>query len=148
MGVKAIDPQSSKIADIDVQKVTYQNAAVVAIECKGKEPGGILQKVEVEEWLRKTGTMRAHYREHPEFREAKVTFELWTSGTIHADALDLLESEKARRTKTEINWKDGKAVLELAKAGKEKSITDALKEHFMQHPLSKVESELAAPHTQ
>jgi hypothetical protein len=142
MGVRATDPATGKMAEIDIQKVTSQASSVTAIECKGKEPGGILKQTEVEEWLRKIAIIRAHYSAHPTFREAEVRFELWTSGTIHTDALNLLREEKARRTKAPIDWQDGAGVLALARAGKEKSIADALNQHFIAHPLTEVAKQL------
>lgn len=138
MGVVATDPESGKKADIDIQAFTNQMSEVKAIECKGKEPGGVLSLEEVETWLRKIAIMRAHYLNDPRFRESRIRFELWTSGTIHPDALAKLEYEKMRRTRMPIGWKDGQAVLELARGGKEKALTDALYEHFIRHPLTDV----------
>lgn len=136
MGVKAINPDNGLAADIDVQKIASQASAVTAIECKGKIPGGVVDATEVAEWLAKTPIIRAHYRNHSQFREATVTFELWTSGTFDADALALLEAEKVRRTSAPISWRDGPAVLDLARQGREKSIADALQQHFFRHPLA------------
>ena len=149
MGIRAFDPTTGKTVDIDVQKVTAQASAVTAIECKGKGPGGIVQVDEVEEWLAKIPIIRAHYRQHSYFREAQISFELWTTGEFHPDALALLEDEKVKRTKAPIAWKDGQGVLDLAKAGKEKAIVDALNQHFLKHPLADVPSasplEVAGP---
>ena len=150
MNIIAKDPATGNTADIDVLKVTHQSASVTAIECKGKEPGGALSIAEVEEWLRKIPTFRAHFRGHSSFREAEHRFEIWTSGTINQDALALLEHEKAKRTKAPIAWKDGQSVLQLATAGKEKGISDALKQHFLRHPLSYLsdasdQADLSAP---
>ncbi|MHA6645695.1 hypothetical protein [Mesorhizobium sp. A623] len=142
MGVRATDPATGKTADIDIQKVTSQASSVTAIECKGKEPGGVLEKGEVEEWLRKIAIMRSHYRAHPVFREAEVHFELWTSGTIQLDALALLNEEKAKRVKATIAWKDGQDVMALARKHKEKSIADALNQHFITHPLADIARQL------
>lgn len=142
MNVIAKDPQTGRSAEIDVLKVKHQSASVTAIECKGKEPGGVLTVAEVEEWLKKIPTIRAHLRSHHTFREAEQSFEIWTSGTIEPDALSLLQHEKAKRTKAPIDWKDGQAVLKLASKGKEKGIADALKQHFIRHPLSEVSVQL------
>lgn len=138
MNVIARDLESGERAEIDVQKVTNQASSVTAIECKGKIPGGTLTLTEVEEWLRKIRIIRAHYRGHRELHEAEHRFELWTSGTIDHDALQLLTQEKAKRTKSPIDWKDGAAVLALARAGREKGIADALHQHFLKHPLADV----------
>lgn len=138
MGITARDPDTGKTADIDILKIKHQGSEVAAIESKGKIPGGSLSKEEVETWIRKLPTMRAHLRAHPSLREAKQVFEIWTSGTIDPDALDLLKQTKAKWTKSEIGWKDGQDVLALAKDGKEKTIVDALHQHFISHPLAEV----------
>ncbi|SUB01004.1 Uncharacterised protein [Pannonibacter phragmitetus] len=144
MGVTAKDPSTGKTADIDVQTITNQNALVTAIECKGKEPGGVLSLAEVEEWLAKIPTFRAHYAQHGYLREAEQRFEIWTSGSIAPDALAKLKDEQVRRVKAKIDWKSGDAVLALARAGKEKALADALNQHFFRHPFAEVANHLEA----
>lgn len=144
MGVTAKDPSTGKTADIDVQTITNQNALVTAIECKGKEPGGELSLAEVEEWLAKIPTFRAHYAQHGYLREAEQRFEIWTSGSIAPDALAKLKDEQVRRVKAKIDWKSGDAVLALARAGKEKALADALNQHFFRHPFAEVANHLEA----
>lgn len=138
MNILAKDPKTGKTAEIDVQAITHQMSSVTAIESKGKEPGGSLSRAEVETWLEKIAIIRAHYGVHSSLREAEHRFEIWTSGTIDADAIALLEAEKARRVRAPIDWKDGDAVLALARAGKEKGIADALNQHFFRHPFAVV----------
>ena len=144
MNVTARDPKTGKQAEIDIQKITHQTTSVTAIECKGKEPGGALTKAEVEVWLQKIAIMREHYRVQPHLREAQQRYEIWTSGTIQADALILLNEEKLRRLKAPIDWKDGQDVLALARAGKEKGISEALYQHFIHHPYAEVARQLEA----
>lgn len=144
MNITAKDPMTGQTAEIDVQKITHQTASVTAIECKGKEPGGVLSKNEVEMWLKKIAIIRAHYRNQPHLREAEQKFEIWTSGTIADDALELLEDEQKRRVKAPIAWKDGYGVLGLAKEGKEKGIRDALYQHFLAHPYAEVAKQIEA----
>lgn len=142
MNVRAKDPKTGKTAEIDVQKITAGCSSVTAIECKGKEPGGALTVEEVTVWLGKIAIIRASYQAHHAFCEAQQRFEIWTSGTISPDALELLKEEQARRTKAPIFWKDGAGVLKLASEGKEKGIADALKQHFVHHPLAEVATAL------
>ncbi|MES3093855.1 hypothetical protein O6027_19835 [Sphingomonas aerolata] len=143
MNVRARDPKTGKTADIDIQKITAANSSVTAIECKGKEPGGSLSLDEVKVWLGKIATIRAFYQAHYTLCEAKQSFEIWTSGTIDPDALELLKEEQVKRTKAPIAWRDGTAVYELALEGKEKGIADALKQHFFHHPLTEVATALS-----
>jgi hypothetical protein len=135
VGVTARDLDTGKMADIDVLKVRSK-AEVVGIECKGKQPGGEVNLEEVEDWLRRIPTFRTHLTGEQRFREAAISFEIWTTGTFTADALTHLESEKKKRTKTPISWKDGVQVAEIAKTAKEKTIKEALYEHFLKHPLA------------
>jgi len=135
VGVTARDPDTGKMADIDVLKVRSK-AECTGIECKGKHPGGVVTEGEVADWLRRIPTFRAHLAGERRFREAKISFEMWTTGTFTSDALALLKAEKPKRTKTPIDWKDGLQVAEIAKTAKEKAIREALYEHFLRHPLS------------
>jgi len=135
MGRLARDPKSGKTADIDILKFTNQQAECVAIECKGKVPGGSVSLEEAEEWVRRLPIFQAYLRSLSHLQEAKLSFELWTSGTFDIDARQYLEKEQGKRKKFPIKWKDGDGVIKISKEYKEKSITDALKEHFMKHPL-------------
>lgn len=134
-GITARDPDNGKTADIDVLKVLGRQSCT-AVECKGKAPSGIVELHEVETWLSRIPTFRAHLRAEQRFREIPISFEIWTTGTFSADALERLASEKRKRTKYPIDWKDGAAIRALAKKGKEKAICKALDEHFFEHPLA------------
>ena len=135
LAIAARDPKTGKSAEIDVRKIPT-NAACVCIECKGKGPGGEVALEEVEDWFDRIPTFRAYLRNQDRFREAQLSFEIWTTGTFTTDALAKLRYEKARRTKFSIDWKDGRAVSEVAKGGREKSVRIALDSHFLKHPLS------------
>jgi hypothetical protein len=137
LGIRAKDAKSGRQADIDVQGVEAQTSAVRAIECKAKLPGGTVTVDEVQEWIDKLPIFHAHYRQHSSLREARLTCELWTTGTFDVKALELLEKEKKARVKRPIDWKDGAGVLTLAVTGKEKAIADALSQHFIKHPLAR-----------
>lgn len=135
IAIPAKDPNTGKSAEIDVLKIPSR-AECVCIECKGKGPGGDVSLEEVEIWFSRIPIFRTHLRSQERFREAQLSFELWTTGTFTSNALAKLQFEKKRRTKDPIRWKDGQAVLEVAKSGKEKAIRIALHNHFLRHPLS------------
>lgn len=145
MGTIARHPETGKTVDMDVVAVTAQRSALTIIECKAKEPGGSLSLEEVDIWLAKIPVMRAFYSADPYWREARLNFEIWTTGSIDSDALEKLEKERARRTQTPLSWKSGQDVLDLAKTGKEKAMVDALYQHFIRNPLA--EAAAIAPTT-
>lgn len=138
MGIRAMDPANGIQADIDVLKITAQKADCIAIECKGREPGGIVTDEEVGKWLSKIPTIQAHLRAQPHLREANLSFEIWTSGDFSPEALLRLSAEQKKRTKCPIKWMNGAAVNALAIKHKEKAIANALREHFLRHPLNEV----------
>lgn len=135
IAIAARDPGTGKLAEIDVLKIQSKTACV-CIECKGKGPGGEVALEEIEDWFDRIPTFRAHLRNQERFREVQLSFEMWTTGTFTSDALAKLQYEQAHRTKFSIDWKDGLAVSEVAKGGKEKAIRIALDNHFLKHPLS------------
>ncbi len=138
MGIHARDPGTGKTADIDILKFTSQKAECVAIECKGKYPGGQVSLEEAQEWVRRLPIFKNHLRSQSHLRETILSFELWTSGSFSEDALEYLNKEKGRRVKQSISWKDGVGILTMAHNGKEKAIADTLNQHFMRHPLNDV----------
>ena len=83
IGVTAKDRKTGKTADIDVFSV-QSKAACICIECKGKGPGGEVTAEEVDAWLTRIPTFRAHIVQQDRFREANQSFELWTTGLVHS----------------------------------------------------------------
>ena len=128
--------QSGKTVELDVVCVT-DRASVHLIECKGKNPGGIVSKEDVSEWIRKLPVMQDYVASREHLRERNQTFEFWTTGTIASGAAEVLKEERARRTKRPIAWKDGRQVRRMAAELKLKSIGDALDQHFLKHPLAR-----------
>ena len=133
--VKATNPENGDTADIDILQV-FGREKCTAIECKGKGPGGIVTLAEVQDWKRRLAIFLRHLNNREDFREASISFEIWTTGTFSPDALILLKKEKKLRITNPIDWKEGKDILDIAITCKEKGITDALKTHYLNHPLS------------
>ena len=122
-------------AEFDVVCMSHSEA-IQFIECRGKQPGGVVSLAEVTSWLRKLPSMRDYVASHQHLRDRAQAYALWTTGTFAADALDKLRAEKARRTLRPISWSDGTAVRELAAKMKLRSIRLALDQHYLKHPLA------------
>lgn len=134
VGVRVRDPKTAEAAEIDILKVLQMASQFVAIECKAREPGGIVEVDEVQHWLRKTSVIQNGLRQNRD-REAEVSFEIWTTGDFSAEALNLLIDQKAARTRSRIDWKSGSDVLALATRLRERAISEVLRQHFLNHPL-------------
>jgi hypothetical protein len=116
--------------DIDVLAVDIEHGAASCIECKGKLPGGVLSAQEVEKWIGKMSSFTTFVKQKHS-GVANVHFELWTTGTFHADALARLEGVRSHRTKSTISWMDGEDIVKLSLQLKLKSITGALRQYFV-----------------
>jgi len=134
MGIHASDPISGEKADIDILKVLNIGKEFIAIECKAREPGGSVNAKEVQHWLNKIKVIKNYLKQNRD-REAKVTFEIWTTGDFTQDAQELLCREQQLRTKTPISWKTGNDVITYAQALREKAVAEVMKQHFTKHPI-------------
>ena len=132
---KIIDPKTNKSAEIDVFRVIHKRK-VMCIECKGKKPGGTVGIKEIDNWLERLPRFRNYIKTQDRFRESQVNFELWSTGTFSDESIRKLKIERKKWIKNPINWKDGSAILTLARETGEQGIVDALNEHYIKHPLS------------
>ena len=137
MGVRTSDPKTGEVAEIDILKVREMARRFVAIECKAREPGGIVNVEEVRHWLRKVNVIQNGLRQNRD-REAEISFEIWTTGNFSAEAQALLSEQKTARTRTPIDWKNGTEVIALASKMREKAVSEVLRQHFVQHPLATI----------
>jgi hypothetical protein len=129
------DLESSQQREIDVRLVKERKITIY--ECKGYQPDTIVQKGEIEKWLKdKVPVIRTAHQQQPRFDGSAIRFEFWTCGTFDQDALALLEETQRRTRKFEIAWKDGTAIREYAKGMKAKGIRKILNEHYFSHPLA------------
>lgn len=135
MGVIAGDGQG-RSAEIDIlQHIDREH--LLGVECKGKSPGGSLSKNEVEKWIKKIPVWEKHIRSDKLYREASLSFQIWTSGAIDEDALELLEATKANRKRISISWLDGDGFRKKALSEKEGHIRKSFDEHFFRHPVKR-----------
>jgi hypothetical protein len=133
------DQESNQNREIDVRLVKERKVAIY--ECKGYQPGTIVQKGEIDEWLTdKVPTINKAHRQQPRFDGAALRFEFWTCGTFDPGALTLLEDAQRRIRKYEIAWKDGAAVRDYARGMKSSAMRKILNEHYFSHPVAELQA--------
>ena len=137
IGILHTHQTKPRATDLDVVCVTGRNSVHV-IECKGKAPGGTISLPEIVEWLRKLPVMQDYVASRSHLCEREQTYEFWTTGKIEPAALQRLQSEKAKRTRRPINWKDGDDIRAIASKHRLNAIREALDQHFLKHPLGPV----------
>ncbi|MDI9336538.1 MAG: hypothetical protein QM520_05885 [Gammaproteobacteria bacterium] len=134
IGRRVTDPKTRGGAEIDILKVEKMAESFVAIECKARAPGGVVDVEDVKHWLDKTFVIKNWIRQN--HSEAEIRFEIWTTGNFSVDALSLLNKEKASRTRTPIHWNTGTDIITLASKLHEKAVSEILRQNFVKHPLA------------
>lgn len=129
-------------AEVDVTAVV-QNREVYFIECKGYQPAGILDVDDVERWLiKRIPLVRNQVLQHPQWKNHKLHFELWTTGKLSDEALAMIERSKVGTTKYTIDYKDATAVEQLAKGTQDIGLIKTLRQHFLEHPMATAERDV------
>jgi hypothetical protein len=129
------DPNTGNIAEIDVFRVKGRQETW-CYECKGKEPGGVVELNDVEDWFsRQIPRMRGWISAESRFAGSQVGFEFWTTGTFSKDAAAYLARQRPKKFK--LAWKDGKAVRAYIAAAKLRPIVRFLDDYYLKKPLSK-----------
>jgi hypothetical protein len=137
IGVIVHDLASNQYREVDVRLVKERKVTIY--ECKGYQPGTIVRKDEIEEWLQdKVPVIRKAHQQESRFDGDALRFEFWTCGEFDPQALDLLKDAQRRTRKYELGWKDGAAVRDYARGLKAKGLRKILDEHYFSHALAKI----------
>jgi len=128
------DPKDGEPAEIDVRGLKGRQECWCC-ECRARHPDHRIGVEEVNKWLSRVDRIHRYHRAEKRFQGHRFTFEFWTTGQFDADAIRLLKSEKAKRRRLTLEWRDGPAVRTYAQNARRKSILNALDEHYFKHPL-------------
>jgi hypothetical protein len=128
-------------AEIDVQ-ASVGSREIRFYECKGYQPGGLIPDEEVDRWLDKR--IPLVYKQalaNSEWRGHTFHFELWTTGRLSETAISKIKKaqETRRPTRYTIGYCDAEGLTTIAKSTKDKALIDALRQHFLDHPMAKIE---------
>lgn len=142
---KAIrDPGNQTLTDIDVLRLKIKQE-VTAYECKGHFGDVEVGLPEVEKWFKTTiPRIRNYFMDQDQYRDLRHRFEFWTTGKFHPDALAFLHSVKGTK-KFSVDWKDGNGVVQYASEAKAGNLCQLLKEQYVRHPITKVDSTATQP---
>ncbi|WP_051889011.1 nuclease-related domain-containing protein [Caballeronia sordidicola] len=129
------------VAEIDVRGVVDEQC-VYFIECKGYMPGRLVDDDEIEKWLTKRiPLVRQRALEHPEWRNLKLRFELWTTGELSESAkARIAEAQRSiRATAYVVEVRQAKQIEQLARETNDVSLIGVLQQHFLKSPLADVD---------
>lgn len=124
------------VAEVDV-RVHVPDQEIRFIECKGLLPGRLLPDSEIEAWLTKRiPSVRSQTLENSEFKNLKLTFELWLTGELSPESQKRLSTAQStvdpkRYTIKVLRARD---IEELVKTLPE--LRKVVKQHFLDHPIA------------
>ncbi len=111
-------------------------------ECKGYQPGGRIPDDEVDRWLvKRIPPVYKEVRASPDWKGRKFHFEFWTTGRLSDASIAKIEKAQAavRLGRYTLDYYDSESLTAIAKATKDKALIDALRQHFLDHPMAKIQ---------
>lgn len=124
------------VAEVDV-RVHVPDQEVRFIECKGLLPGRQLPDSEIEAWLTKRiPSVRSQTLENSEFKNIKLTFELWLTGELSPEAQRRVSTAQAAVDPERYTIKVllARDIEESVK--KFPDLRKVVKQHFLEHPMA------------
>jgi hypothetical protein len=112
---------------------------VYFVECKGYKPLGVLPDDLIDKWLDTTiPIIREYALQHPDWKDLRLHFLFWTTAKFSPYATKrLMDASKSKRY--EISFEDGAGISKIANDVRNQALKRTLNEHFLEHPLAKIE---------
>lgn len=128
-------------AEVDVQALVASRQ-VRFYECKGYQPGGLIPDGEVDRWLdKRIPLVYKQARTLSEWKNMEFHFEFWTTGRLSDASITKIKKAQAtvRPGRYTLGYCDSGGLTAIAKATKDKALIDALRQHFLDHPMAKIQ---------
>ena len=132
---RVFEEGGSRVAEVDIVAAVYKQQ-IHFIECKGYQPHGTVDDVDIEVWLEKRVPYLYRYaRNHPEWKDVDCCFHYWISSQFSEESAMKLQKAASNTRRYTINFLDGRRFLAFAKGTKNRELVKILSEHFANHPL-------------
>ena len=128
-------------AEVDVQ-ASIASRQVRFYECKGYQPGGLIPDDEVDRWLgKRIPLVYKQAKASPDWKGRDFQFEFWTTGRLSDASIAKIKKAQAtiRPGRYTIDYCDSEGLTAIAKATKDKALIDSLRQHFLDHPMAKIQ---------
>ena len=120
-------------AEADVISIK-DNLSVTFIECKGYNPDSEVLDNHLERWLKHSIPIFFKVSNaHPDWKNLKICFEFWTTGSLSEKALEMFDVAKKtiKKSRYEIELHLGHQILQICKLTNNKGLVDVFRKHFM-----------------
>lgn len=128
-------------AEVDVQ-ASVASRQVRFYECKGYQPGGLIPDDEVDRWLEKRiPLVYKQAQTSPDWKGRDFQFEFWTTGRLSDASIAKIKKAQAtvRPGRYTLDYCDSEGLTAIAKETKDRALIDALRQHFLDHPMAKIQ---------
>lgn len=128
-------------AEVDVQ-ASVASRQIRFYECKGYQPGGLIPDDEVDRWLdKRIPLVYKQAREASEWTGKDFHFEFWTTGRLSEASITRIKKAQAniRTGRYTLDFYDSERLMAVARDTKDKALIDALRQHFLNHPMAKIQ---------
>lgn len=128
-------------AEVDVIAIAG-NSQVMFCECKGYQPSGLVSDEEIDRWLEiRIPLVYKQAKNHSDWKNRTLKFEFWTTGRLSTAAIERIEKEKntIRPGRYTLEYCDSARLVELAKSTGDRALLGTLQQHFIEHPIAKIE---------
>lgn len=127
-----------RTAEIDVLLDRPDDKGVLIVECKSKIPGARVSLEEVQRWHGdRVPLLRTILRTDSRLHKKHLTFEIWSNGPFHDDAIEWLKAQPEPPPDIKLHWKDGEELKKYANQVNNAAIRKTLNEHYFRHPLAR-----------
>lgn len=128
-----------KSAESDIIAV-LNDGKVFFVECKGHQPNGTVSDEEIQKWLNtRIPTLRAYALRHPDWKDKRLSFAIWTTGKFSDHSLALLALAESKTIKYEISHLDAEGLLPVIKSCNDMGLLKTYFKCFLDYPLKKLE---------
>ncbi|MGL5336478.1 MAG: hypothetical protein ACRC9R_10115 [Enterovibrio sp.] len=127
------------LAEADV--ISEGDSEIYFIECKAHAIGKFVDHDEVKRWVQKRiPALRKFASTHPDWKNKKLRFELWTTGKYKEESIKFLNLNKKDKNNLYVDFLDADGVQSKIKECKDKNLKKAFMENFFNHAFYKITS--------
>jgi hypothetical protein len=106
-------------------------------KCKAHLPNGFVDHNEVDKWVNKRiPTLRKYIKNHPDWRDKEISFELWTTANFCDESLKLLKCESDKTQRYSLKYYNSKDVEKTIKSCNDRELYFTFINYFRNNPLA------------
>lgn len=129
-------------AEIDIM-IEIKNKSLCFIECKGYQPDSVISHEEIKKWLTvRVPRIRKWVLSDQRWKNMSVSFELWITCEINDDSKAIINRQKEKIRKYNLNIRNREDILGYVNNTKDTELINIYKKYFNTNPLEKTDKSI------